>query len=272
MCGKIAPANDPVATDGYGWSNSSGVFLLDTSRDLIIGLEKGSYDTPELSPTKREVVFVNKVFGQSGIGTYEICVVNIETGESFCPVKDRPYNVYWPTWSPDGKKIAFTSSEHDEPPSLKIVDRDGQNETEIAQNAINPSWSPNGEWIAFNTSGSNDTLPRIQIISSDGKKRKDLGVTGAFATWSPTGEKIAFLKFNRDDLFSDNITLIDPNGENIRTIVNLKGEYIRMIQWENNEEIVFETLTDKTFPTAIGPKNAHTYVVKPNGTGLRRIS
>jgi dipeptidyl aminopeptidase/acylaminoacyl peptidase len=52
-----------------------------------------------------------------------------------------------PRWSPDGKKIAFTTGGH-----IWVMDSDGDNKeqvTKISTDAAAPVWSPDGKWIAF---------------------------------------------------------------------------------------------------------------------------
>ena len=52
-----------------------------------------------------------------------------------------------PRWSPDGKKIAFTTGGQ-----IWVMDSDGDNKeqvTKISTGAAAPVWSPDGKWIAF---------------------------------------------------------------------------------------------------------------------------
>ena len=52
-----------------------------------------------------------------------------------------------PRWSPDGKKIAFTTGGQ-----VWVMDNDGDNKeqvTKISTDAAAPAWSPDGKWIAF---------------------------------------------------------------------------------------------------------------------------
>ena len=54
-----------------------------------------------------------------------------------------------PRWSPDGKKIAFTTGSQ-----VWVMDADGDNKeqvTKISTGAAGPVWSPDGKWIAFNS-------------------------------------------------------------------------------------------------------------------------
>ena len=51
----------------------------------------------------------------------------------------------WPSWSPDGKRIAYKASS-----GLSIIDGDGSNLKRIKTGHIfDPDWSPTGEQIVF---------------------------------------------------------------------------------------------------------------------------
>ncbi len=74
-----------------------------------------------------------------------------------------------PVWSPDGQKIAFTTSLADS--SLYVMNADGTNKTQLAAHVSwSPSWSPDGGKIAFRCS------------SSHGAEGTDLCVTNADGT------------------------------------------------------------------------------------------
>jgi len=65
----------------------------------------------------------------------------------------------YPTWSPDGAKIAFasyvggTTAFGDPNYDLFVMDADGTHETNLTNDPesydMYPTWSPDGEWIAF---------------------------------------------------------------------------------------------------------------------------
>ena len=76
-----------------------------------------------------------------------------------------------PTWSPDGKRIAFTSNPNGVY-DIYVMDTDGSNPTRLTntEEAIvyGPSWSPDGKRIAFtsNPNGVDD----IFVMNANGSK------------------------------------------------------------------------------------------------------
>jgi Tol biopolymer transport system component len=98
-----------------------------------------------------------------------------------------------PSWSPDGKWIAYTHFSTDlndttYPTGLYVIDTDGTNRRlVIAGFASNPDWSADGKKIAFNggdiftITPTRDGLTQITDVGS-----------AFFPAWSPDGKRIAF--------------------------------------------------------------------------------
>ena len=66
----------------------------------------------------------------------------------------------WPTWSHDGKKIAYAASRGScaNPSAIHVVNADGSHDKELTHHRFGtfdqaPSWSPNGDEIAFQCAG-----------------------------------------------------------------------------------------------------------------------
>ena len=75
-----------------------------------------------------------------------------------------------PTWSPDGKQIAF-ESERVGHPEIYVMDANGRNPINLTRHPapdVNPAWSPDGRRIAFTSvrDGSFD----IYVMNADGTK------------------------------------------------------------------------------------------------------
>jgi Tol biopolymer transport system component len=101
-----------------------------------------------------------------------------------------------PTWSPDGKRIAFTSNRGGNL-EIYVMNADGSAPTRLTNNATSdraPKWSPDGRGIAFET--DRDGNWEIYVMSAtDGSGPINLTNCldeDANATWSPDGGMIAF--------------------------------------------------------------------------------
>ena len=93
----------------------------------------------------------------------------------------------FPTWSPDGKQIAYTSMETG---NIMIMNADGSNVTPLTASVEGfrsyPSWSPDGDYIIF-TEGSDDSSS-IYIVNVDGTGLEQLtgdDVRPSRSVWIP---------------------------------------------------------------------------------------
>ena len=155
---------------------------------------------------------------------YEIYVMDNDGGNqrnlTNSPADDRS-----PSWSPDGKQIAFTSSRRNikvENRQIYVMDADGENSRRLSNNdfaELQPSWSPDGKHIAF-TSKRDGKNGQIYVMSPDGKNPRNLS-NNDFKDWGPSwsldGKWIAFVSYrdrNRE------IYVMDADGQNQRNLTN----------------------------------------------------
>ncbi|MGH7468225.1 MAG: hypothetical protein ACRENP_09590 [Longimicrobiales bacterium] len=124
-----------------------------------------------------------------------------------------------PRWSPDGRKIAFTSV-RDGNMEIYVVDADGSNLTRLTNKPAashSPAWSPDGQRIAYVESPSNgaaETQAKLFVMNADGTNPVQLTDHAWFdghPAWSPDGQKIAFTS-NRSGNRDIHIMNIDGSG------------------------------------------------------------
>lgn len=120
---------------------------------------------PQLSPDGRHVAFTigDVNFADNRVVT-QIWVTSSDGGEMKQLTNGKTSSTA-PRWSPDGKKIAYTTGSQ-----VWVMDGDGDNRdqvTKISTGASAPVWSPDGKWIAF----TSDVYP--DCSGDDCNKKRD---------------------------------------------------------------------------------------------------
>ena len=154
-----------------------------------------------------------------------------------------------PSWSPDGRRIAFMSANTTFRPSgasvIYVVNADGTHPRVLRSlphawpGAGAPAWSPDGKRILystycwFGTCGQAPTGAQLFTIGTDGKSPRRLThVSGnAFGgRWSPDGRKIVFVRNPRVGPAGDVYTM-EANGTAMRRVTNAPDLGARNPDW-----------------------------------------
>ncbi|MDE0297290.1 MAG: hypothetical protein OXN17_01490 [Candidatus Poribacteria bacterium] len=178
-------------------------------------------------------------FASTRDGNAEIYVMASD-GHNQVRLTHHPAIDIQPSWSPNGRKIAFVSNRNGGNIQIYLMDSNGRNLMRLTDGAWNqnPAWSPNGRQIAFESTAGESNLD-IYVIGTDGRHRTRL--TGAprsnaMPAWSPDARRIAYASWlgGRSEIY-----VMDADGENqTRLTHNLVNE--RELSWSpDGSEIAF---------------------------------
>lgn len=194
-----------------------------------------------------------------------------------------------PTWSPDGRTIAFTHHERDAEfrrfteDGIYVMDADGGGLRALitqrpGESSFDPAWSPAGDFVAFLrsdvvASDSPARLGRLAVASADGSNVRYLG--GGLAAdpdWSPDGRAIAItvptLRAEVPTLMNTDIYLVDVVTGRRRPLVVTPDVYETSPAWSpDGSRLAFARWRSTT--QFDGEASIH--VVDADGSGVRQV-
>ena len=123
-------------------------------------------------------------------------------GSGLRDLTDDSFRHYWPRWSPDGKRIAF-SSRRSGNFELWVINRDGSGLQQLtqAQGAHYSPWSPDGRMIAYSIHTPKNDCVIVQPDKAWNEQKleylpplSDSSLSFEGWSWSPDGKRLAGIK------------------------------------------------------------------------------
>jgi Tol biopolymer transport system component len=122
---------------------------------------------------------------------------------------------YWPAWSPDGTKIAYSA------PvggllQIFVMNADGSGQTRLTNDSgsdLTPTWSPDGTKIAFSSTRTGDY--QLFVMNADGSGQALFAASAGHddsPSWSPDGSQLAWDASRRAHNCEIYVARIDGSG------------------------------------------------------------
>jgi TolB protein len=194
-----------------------------------------------------------------------------------------------PTWSPDGRRIAYRhQSGDDRTTEIYAMDADGTHRLRLTRNDVadwGPDWSPDGRRIVWNSSVGTGGFGFFgYVIAPDGTGlRRITRHYIEYPAWSPDGSRIAFMAQEAGAVGNNpnyNIFVMDADGSHVRRLTTMEGEDGWPAWSPDGKRIAFSSARDdcsiSDAPDCrttgdVGPW-ADVWIMNADGTEQRRVT
>lgn len=170
-----------------------------------------------------------------------------------------------PTWSPDGKHLAFSLNQRGTN-EIYVIGVDGRGLHRLTRNGVHdstPAWSPDGSTILFSRSRTVfvDGAYDLYAMNADGsRQRRLLKFRSGEAAWSPDGSRIAFAsaRSGRPEIYT-----MRPNGTGVIRLTRSGGQSYGPTWSPDGKRLAFHSDRAGTFDL---------YTMRADGSDVRRLT
>jgi TolB protein len=221
------------------------------------------------TPASTKISFVSERSGRE-----QIYMLDYRRPRMVTHVTRLPGFVSYPTWSPDGRRIAFSWLRPGTMrPGIYVADVRGSHVKLLVAQAGSPSWSPDGRLIAYT---------RLQLKSRGlsvvdvakalrGQQSATRRITSVdpmipeeWPAWSPTGKRIAFTSQRTGD---SDVWVVDVNGSHLRNLTRNPALDGNATWSPDGSRIVFGSTRDAT-----SQFGGDLYSMNADGSGVKAIT
>jgi Tol biopolymer transport system component len=237
-----------------------------TGRKPLLPKKTMAFD-PALAPDGKRIVFVatNGREPRDDKFAWGLFVLNADGSgrKRLTETKKADEYLLAPSWSPDGKKIAFCTfvfgfrgngTAYSAPPRVHVVDADGQNAKQVEKVAgFNPSWSADGKRLLFTRWEDDGESLSLWGMDADGANPRQLVKPhgkGAmlFGAWSPDSKALAYTVIGADEPGVDGLLVAGADGSRPKRLAGGRDEICFGVRWSQGGKHLYFTRRDRSGP------------------------
>jgi Tol biopolymer transport system component len=251
-CAAAAAAGNPASTEA--------------TQPVPEKLTSVRYSYPFLSPDGTRFVLEASVSGnweiylldRSGMG---------DGGDGLEPLTRNSHLDRMPSWSPDGRYIAFISDRAGNQDVYRM-NADGSGVVQVTDTPepeIHPYWAPDSQTIIYNRKVAGEPLYAIWTSDLDGREQEILRdeELNSYAQFSPDGKWIVFDKWWENTATNGEIFLMNRTDGSLRRLTN-NAVYDGYPAWfPDSERILFSSEVDGIFKL---------FSIRIDGTDLTQLT
>jgi Tol biopolymer transport system component len=226
----VAPDGERLAYSVVNDTSGADLWLVDRDGKNARRLVECGPDlctVPAWSPDSTRIAFSREPAGISPgapNGPPRVWTVEVSSGQAAPLYQSSQILGYGPTWSPDGRRLAFFDGSVS---AIRLVDLETRQEMllETSLGAIGV-WSPDGAQMLFNNLNFETGAPYVTVFRADFDAQSILPVLGrepnfadyATPAWSPDGEWLVVALRVEDSGPGKQIWLMRPDGAGARAV------------------------------------------------------
>jgi Tol biopolymer transport system component len=261
QAGKIVYINTPPSSGG---PRAESIMIMNddgTDQRTIIRDDKW-HGFPVLSYDNQHIAFLS----HDSNNKPQIFIANVD-GTNMRQLTDFPNGAWGPSWSPNGKKIAFMAlNGTNSPRKIFTINSDGTDLTHVIDLATGqpPIWSPDGKKLLFANTQQLEYVNdyALYTVSPDGTDLRQL-TTPAYLrgwSWSPDG-KVCY-SYRVGSLHK--IALLNADGSGYQEIAASTEKRFEWCNFLENGRIVFHSSENTYTSTAVyslSPNSINPYAI-----------